>query len=167
MKGFQLAAALNRTGTGLTHPNSAALTEPSFIDALLMATAVEVRVQEHFDAFFRHRFADHSPAHRQNIRVIMLAAQPRAVTSCCKRATDMRMAVGGDRNADARSADQNAASGLAGLDGIGQLAGEIGIVDGLGAIWCPNPATSHRAKRLSGFLEGKAPVITSDGYSAF
>ena len=94
-----------------------------------MATAVEFRAQEHFDAFFRHRFADHPSAYRQNIRVIMLAAQPRARDIMRKRATDMPMAVGGDRNADARSADQNAASGLARLDGIGQLAGEIGIVD--------------------------------------
>jgi hypothetical protein len=74
-----------------------------------MATAFEFRVQEHFDAFFRHCFADHPSAHRQNIRVIMLAAQPRARDIMRKRATDMRMAVGSDRNADARPADQNAA----------------------------------------------------------
>ena len=91
-----------------------------------MPTAVEFRVQENFDAFFRHRFADHPPAHRLNIRVIMLTAQPRARDIVRKRATDMRMAIGGDRNANARSADQNAAFGLAGLDGIGQLAGESG-----------------------------------------
>jgi hypothetical protein len=61
----------------LTHPNSAVLTVTQFIDAPLMATAVEFCAQEHFDAFFRQRFADHPSAHRQNIRVIMLAAQPR------------------------------------------------------------------------------------------
>ncbi len=99
-----------------------------------MTTAIEFRAQEHFDAFFRHRFADHPTAHRQNIRVIVLAAQPRACGIMRQRATDMRVAVGGDRNADARSADQNAASGLAGLDGVGQLAGEVGIVDGIGAL---------------------------------
>ena len=125
-----------------------------------MATAVEFRAQEHFDAFFRHRFADHPSAHRQNIRVIMLAAQPRARDIMRKRATDMRMAVGGDRNADARSADQNAASGLAGLDGIGQLAGEIGIVDGIGAI-CAQIQPLHIGQSdFQGFFEGKAPVIT-------
>src|ERR1700730_12527916 len=95
----------------LTHPNSAVLTGTLFIDALLMATAVEFSAQEYFDAFFRHRFADHPSAHRQNIRVIMLAAQPRARDIMRKRATDMSMAVGGDRNAGARSADQNDASG--------------------------------------------------------
>lgn len=111
------------------------LTWAQFIDALLMATAVEFRVQEHFDAFFRHRFADHPSAHRQNIRVIMLAAQPRAARDIMRKcATDIRITVGGDRNADARSADQNAASGLAGLEGIGQPVGEIGIVDESGAV---------------------------------
>jgi hypothetical protein len=66
-----------------------------------MATAVELRAQQHFDAFLRHRFADHPSAHRQNIRVIMLTAQPRARDIMDKRATDMRVAVGGDRNAGA------------------------------------------------------------------
>src|SRR4051812_43441440 len=69
-----------------------------FIDALLMPAAVKFRAQEHLDAFFRHRFADHPSTDRQNIRVIMLAAQPRARDIMRKPATDMRMAVGGDRN---------------------------------------------------------------------
>jgi hypothetical protein len=151
----------------MTHLNSAVLTGTQFVDALLMVAAVEFRAQEHFDAFFRYRFADHPSAHRQNIRIIMLAAQPRARGIMRKRATDMRMAVGGDRNADARSADQNAVSGLAGLDGIGQLAGVIGMVDGIGAI-CAQVQPLHIGQsNFQGFFEGKAPVITGNGYDAF
>src|SRR4029453_6312075 len=48
----------------LTHPNAAVLTGAQFVDALLMVAAVEFRAQEHFDAFFRHRFADHPSAQR-------------------------------------------------------------------------------------------------------
>lgn len=66
-----------------------------------MAAALECRAQELFDAFFRHRLADHPSAHRQDIRVIVLAAQPRARDIMDERATNMRMAVGRDRDADA------------------------------------------------------------------
>jgi hypothetical protein len=81
-----------------------------------------------------HSFASASPIIRPPIAKTFASLcwrHSRARDIMRKRATDMRMAVGGDRNADARSADQNAASGL---DGIGQLAGEIGIADGIGAI---------------------------------
>src|SRR4051812_34315567 len=108
-----------------------------------------------------------SSAKRQNIRVIMLAAKPGARDIMRKRATDMRMAVGSDRNADARSADQNAPSGLTGLDGIGQLVGEIGIVDGSGAI-CAQIQPLHIGQSdFQRFFKGKATLITGNGYDAF
>jgi hypothetical protein len=54
--------------------------------------------------------------------------------------------------------------GPAGLDGIGQLAGEIGIVDGSGAI-CARIQPLHIGQSdFQGFFEGKAPMIAANGY---
>ena len=84
------------------------------VDAALVAPAGEIGAEEGGDAGPGHVAADQPRAEREDIGVIMLAGQRCRQRVVDPRAAAGRVAVDGDRNADARAADGDPALGVAG-----------------------------------------------------
>ena len=79
---------------------------------------------------------------------------------------DVGEAVRGDGHPGARRADEDAAVGGAGLDGGGDLLGEVRVVAGLGrgaAGVLEGDALARGEEGLEGFLDGEAGVVGAEG----
>ena len=92
------------------------------VDAALVAAAGEIRGEKGGDAGLGHFDADQPRAQGDDVGVIMLAGERGGKRLGNAGAAAGRIAVGGDRDADARAAHRDAAIGAAGGDRLGQLA---------------------------------------------
>eukprot|EP01097_Dermamoeba_algensis_P009467 TRINITY_DN6652_c0_g1_i1.p1 TRINITY_DN6652_c0_g1~~TRINITY_DN6652_c0_g1_i1.p1 ORF type:complete len:306 (-),score=-61.85 TRINITY_DN6652_c0_g1_i1:698-1615(-) len=100
-----------------------------FVDAPLMASAEEIGGQERLDAGAGHVRSDQARAHRDNVRVVMLARQPGRKRLRHQCAAAGQAAVDGDGDADTGSAQRDAALCVAGFDRTCQAMAEIRIID--------------------------------------
>ena len=91
-------------------------------------------VKKDSQAILRGFGAEHAGAERQDIRVVVLAREPRRRHVMAERAADMAVAVGGDAHADAGAADQHAALRAAAAERVGDGIREIRIIDRIGAV---------------------------------
>src|SRR5262249_38514897 len=105
-----------------------------FLHPFVVASAFVGCVHERLDAILRHLYADDARAQRQYVRIVMLAGQPCHRRIRTQRRTYPFVPVGGQRDADARAADGDAALGLFIQHGLRHRMAEIGIVAGGGRI---------------------------------
>ena len=102
---------------------------------------------------------------RDDVGVIMLAGEGGGDRLVDPRAAALGVAVDGDRDADARAADGDAALGRAGRDGVRQPSAEIGIIDAFGVVGAEvadviaKLAEPHRQLAL----EGETGMVGSKG----
>ena len=94
-----------------------------------MAAAVEARLDPGADDFARRPVAEHAPAHREHVRVIVMARHLRRIDIVAERTTDALDLVAGNRNADARAAERDAAVRLAADDIGADLLRDIRVVN--------------------------------------
>ena len=87
------------------------------VDAALVAPASESRVEKGGDAGLGHVAADQPRSKREYIRVVMLAGKLSRKWIVDAGAAAFGFTIDGNRNADPRSADSNAALGLTNGDG--------------------------------------------------
>ena len=96
-----------------------------------MPPALEGRFQPDFDHLPRHAFADDAPAHCQHVRVIMQPAHAGGVFVMAERRSDAAHFPGSHRNAQAASADDDAALNLSDRDRFPDFRAIFGIADGI------------------------------------
>jgi len=101
------------------------------VDTALVTAAFEVSVEKGFDAGLRHLGPDESGSKRDGICVIVLACERRRQRLRNLGAAACRVAVGGDGNANARSANCNPALGASVGQGLGEHRSEARIIDTL------------------------------------
>ena len=104
------------------------------IDAALMAAALEISVKKCLDARPRHLDPDQSSAECDGVRVIVLACKAgrERLRHLCAAAG--RIAVGGNRDPDARAADGDSALGAPVRDRLGEHRPVARIIDALVAV---------------------------------
>src|SRR5436190_16787540 len=99
------------------------------VDAALMAPAGEIGAEKGSDAGPGHVVADEAGAKREGVGIVMFAGEARGERIVHPRTTAAKVAVGRDRNADARAADGDAPLGPAAGDLFAKPGAIFGIID--------------------------------------
>src|SRR5258706_8246348 len=127
------AAAGTFIKTGLSMAGDGRAAELGHTGAVAAAT-LECGVEKYGEAFARHFRADQTGTEGQHVGVVMLAREAGGDRFGADPSPDMRVTVGCNRNNDAGAANEHAPAGPAILDGGRELGGEVGIIDGIGAV---------------------------------
>ena len=101
------------------------------VDAALMPSALERRVEPEREDFVGQPERDDPAAHRQHVGVVVLARQPRGVEIVAQRGADAGDLVGGDLLALSAAAEHDAAIGAAVGDRAPDREADRRIVHGL------------------------------------
>src|SRR4051812_2601587 len=99
-----------------------------------VAAAFESGVEKNGEALAGDFGADQARAQAEHVGIVMLAGKPRRDRAGTDRRPDMRMTVGRHRNTDAGAANKHAALRPTVLQSSRGVGGEIGIIDGIGAV---------------------------------
>ena len=94
-----------------------------------MASALECRVKPESEDFVGESKGDNAPAHRQDVRVVVLARQTRCIEIVAQRRADAGNLVGGDLLALAAAAEHDTTIGPSLDDGAGHADADRRIVD--------------------------------------
>lgn len=139
--------------------------QDSFEPAGVAFFAGELRPEEGLDEFDGDGFADDPGADANDIHVIVFDALVGGVAVVADAGPDAGDFVGRHADADAAAADQDAAVRLSGDDGLADLAGEVGVVDGaVGVGPAVDDGVPRRDDEGGDFgLEREAAVITAEG----
>ena len=129
-----------------------------------MAAALKVRGQEGVHDLERKPRAEHARAHSEDVRVVVAAGHLGRVAVPAQGGADALDLVGGDGDADARAADEDAALAFAARDRARHGLTVDGVVAALLAVGAEvligEPELVKMAHDL--LLEGIAAVVTSD-----
>src|SRR5947209_3359156 len=98
-----------------------------------MASALEVGFQPDADHAVDQLFAEKVGGKAKDVGIVVAPAHFGSDAVVARRRAHALYFIGGDTHADAGAADQDAAVGFAGAHAIGDVVGEIGIVDAFGA----------------------------------
>ena len=134
------------------------------IEAPLMASALERRVQPERQDLVGEAEGDDAAAHREDVGVVVLARQPRRVEIVAERGADARHLVGGDLLALAAAAEHDAAIGAAVGDRAADADADRRVVDrrlAVGAVIVDGVAEPLE-RLLQMFFQEKAGVIGAD-----
>src|SRR5689334_11330683 len=124
----------------------------------------KLRAEKEADARLGHLAADKPGAECEDVRIIMLPCELGGERVVDPRAAALGFAIYGDRNANSRTANRDAALSLSGGDGLGDLATEQRIVDAFRSISAEvgdlvtllaKPAHELVLKQVTGMISGK------------
>src|SRR4051812_46839608 len=110
-----------------------------------MAAALKWRAEKYLERLTRHLDSDQTLAERHDVGVVVLTRQPRRGRVVCQHGAHHGITIGGDRDADAGTADEDSPVRSAGGDRIGQGDTVIRIVDGSGRV---GAEVKHSVSRL-------------------
>lgn len=126
--------------------------------------ASKLRTEEGLDEFDGDGLADDPGADAEDVHVVVLDPLVGGVVVVADAGADAGDLVGGDADADAAAADQNAAVGPTSNNDLANFAGEVGVVDGAVGV-CPavDDGMARRGDEGSdSVLEREAAVIAAE-----
>src|SRR5205085_9966141 len=137
------------------------------LDALRMATAVELRLHEDADHARRLVRWDETRADAEHVGIVVLAREPRRLFVPTERRADAVHFVRGNRDADAAAADDDATIHLAVCYGLADSRAEVWIVNTLQAVRALilDLKTEMLDLALRLLFRLKARVVAADGDS--
>ena len=133
-------------------------------DAARLAAARKVRGQEGVHDLEREARAEHACTHGEDVRVVVAAGHLCRVAVPAQGGADALDLVGGDGDADARAADEDAALAFTARDRAGHSLAVDGVVAALLAVGAEVLVGKAQLVEMAHdlLLEGIAAVVTSD-----
>ena len=129
-----------------------------------MAAALKLSVEERVHDLEREARAEHARAHGEDVRIVVAAGHLGGVAGAAQGGAEALDLVGGDGDADAGAADEDAALVLPARDGAGHGLAVDGVVAALFAVRAEVLVGKAQLVEMAHdlLLEGKTAVVTSD-----